>query len=47
MTATVEFFGAEARDVASSGLKSTDVSFSVDNPPGIDAAKVAKRVSSP
>jgi hypothetical protein len=46
MTASVEFFGADASDVASSGLKSTDALFSVDNPPGIDPAKVAKRLSS-
>jgi hypothetical protein len=46
LTAAVEFFGADASDVASSGLKSTDASFSVDNPPGIDATKVATRMSS-
>ena len=46
MTATVEFFGTDAGDVASSGLKSTDALFSVDNPPGINAGKVAKRMVS-
>jgi hypothetical protein len=46
MTAAVEFFGSDASDVASSGLKSTDSLFSVDDPPGIHAAKLAKRMVS-
>ena len=46
MTASVEFFGTDASDVASCGLKSTDALFSVDNPPGIDVTKVARQMSS-
>ncbi|HVJ68721.1 MAG TPA: hypothetical protein VM510_12085, partial [Caulifigura sp.] len=41
MAAAIEFFGPNGEDAASSALRSTDATFSVDNPPGIDAAKVA------
>ncbi|HVJ86345.1 MAG TPA: protein kinase [Caulifigura sp.] len=45
MTASIEFFGADTGDVAACGLRSTDASFSVDRPPGIEAGKVAQRVA--
>jgi len=45
-TASVEFFGDDIHDVASNGLKSTDAQFLVDNPPGINIEKVAKRLAS-
>jgi hypothetical protein len=45
MTASIEFFGPDAHDAASSGLKATDALFSVDNPPGIDVQKIAKRMA--
>ncbi|QDT56600.1 Serine/threonine-protein kinase PrkC [Caulifigura coniformis] len=44
--ATIEFFGDDVQDVASNGLKSTDAQFLVDNPPGINIEKVARRLTS-